>query len=259
MIKEIQPTEKQLTFADWIANTTGIPYPESHKYDMSAYIQTYAKLAYMKEYSNLPIEVISWLSDNLNDKQGLYAFLCNGKVVYIGKSTNLGNRIASSYQERCWKCEIDEIRYYLMNNEADMNISELVLINKYKPLLNTDCNCHDTSTLYKTDIEVIDFSIVPFSEIAGDLIFNKWWSDERNTRKLLGLPTSKPLIYYPYPYIKNHIKNVIGFRIVDKYMPSSSYSLEVKLENGEIKRILAAHFLEMQSSSFVKNMEQAAQ
>ncbi|EOA07600.1 Excinuclease ABC, C subunit [Mycoplasma yeatsii 13926] len=85
----------------------------------------------------------------LPNKAGCYLYLNNSKqVIYVGKAKNLKKRV-SSYFNRAHNIkttrlvrEIDDINYFVVNNEKESLILEENLIKKYRPkyniLLNDD-------------------------------------------------------------------------------------------------------------------------
>lgn len=76
----------------------------------------------------------------------------NDELVYIGKSKNLINRIASSIQEK----KATKYRYALLESDADMNIYEIYYISKYKPKLNIDCVPQKNLTVTLPNIQLCD-------------------------------------------------------------------------------------------------------
>jgi hypothetical protein len=105
-----------------------------------------------------PLECREFMYENLYGVHGVYAFVDNkGSIVYIGKSVNLAQRIPSSYRERSTSSDIRSIFYYADNNIANVNVLEIVMISKYKPKLNSDCNTLDNFTLFDCDIDISNF------------------------------------------------------------------------------------------------------
>ena len=75
---------------------------------------------------------------------------------------------------------------------------------------------------------------------------------EKEIRKVLGLPLTKPLVYYP-DKTKNETVSVVSFTIIKEYV--SMWSLKLNLENGDTVRILSRYFAEMQSPTFIRDMQ----
>lgn len=71
----------------------------------------------------------------------LYNF--EGEIIYIGKSYNLGSRIASSLKERR-ACGFD---YAVIDNKADTDIYEIYYIAKIQPILNKTSNTGERPTI----------------------------------------------------------------------------------------------------------------
>lgn len=83
----------------------------------------------------------------LCDEHGIYFLYDENKtLVYIGKGTHLGKRMASSSKER----KASYVRYLICNSLADMHVIELYLINKVKPKFNSDSKSDDKLT-FKID------------------------------------------------------------------------------------------------------------
>lgn len=177
-----EPTDKQVTYATAIAKSLGIKLPTV--YSMSSYSDfikdhkdeyrrsSLKKRIYKEEsYSFLPERkfgddmgeyVSEWLVQNLFDCKGIYAFLDGDEILYIGKSKNLADRIPSSYKERSGCGRINRIMYYITKTDSDTNILEIVLISENNPVLNKESNSHDESTLFKSNLSVLnDFSEIP--------------------------------------------------------------------------------------------------
>ena len=81
--------------------------------------------------------------------------------------------------------------------------------------------------------------------------------DTKELRKQLELPVTKKLRFMRKIDGKYNEIGVIGFKIVDTYMPSGTHSLEVILADESRERILAPFFAHMQKPSFIDDMEKA--
>lgn len=87
------------------------------------------------------------LTDKLCDLVGIsgvyriYNF--DGQIIYIGKSYNLGSRIATSLKERKG-CGFD---YTVIDNKADTDIYEIYYISKLQPVLNGTSNTGEKPTV----------------------------------------------------------------------------------------------------------------
>ncbi len=83
---------------------------------------------------------------------GLYKYVCNGEVIYIGKSNyNIGKRIAHHRTEVRFKPYLsdDDLQIFTCNlpNKTETDLVEKALINQYKPILNISDNYPGFSTL----------------------------------------------------------------------------------------------------------------
>lgn len=82
---------------------------------------------------------------SVNKVQGIYMLLSCDEVVYIGKSTNINNRVNGHYRER--EKEFDAVHAYSVPSDADMHVLEIYLINEYKPKYNKDSVGSSTLTI----------------------------------------------------------------------------------------------------------------
>ena len=117
---------------------------------------------YSKEFE----EITSFLY--AKQSSGVYMFLFEDRIYYIGQSINIGSRIVSSYQERFCinkkeffdgksKPFTDRIymRFLEVENKSDLLILESYLIAIHKPILNKSGNFEDKTTI---TIDIPDFS-----------------------------------------------------------------------------------------------------
>lgn len=106
-------------------------------------------------------------------------------------------------------------------------------------------------------------------EIKVSIEYGKWYcadklsqnSEEKNLRKLLGLPITKSLVYYPrtYPSDRNKLwrEKIIKYRICEIFEISDFWAtLEIETEKGKIVKIHSDFLEHMQKSTFVKDMEE---
>ena len=78
----------------------------------------------------------------------LYKYVYNDEIIYIGKTnSNLRQRIHSHANEEKFQPYINEAQIYIMElaNCTEVNGLELLLINKYRPILNY-ADKHDKTT-----------------------------------------------------------------------------------------------------------------
>ncbi|MBR1889713.1 MAG: excinuclease ABC subunit C [Alloprevotella sp.] len=89
-------------------------------------------------------EYLSGIVQNLPDKPGCYQYLDDrGKVIYVGKAKNLRRRVSSYFYnpKQTFKTQflvpkIRDIRYVVVETEADALLLENKLIKNYKPHYN---------------------------------------------------------------------------------------------------------------------------
>ena len=82
----------------------------------------------------------------MNTRYFIYKYVKDGEVIYLGKTKRaLNKRINEHKKDLPDGCDI---YYFECESESDMNIAELFLIDKYKPLYNKDCNSSETQTSY---------------------------------------------------------------------------------------------------------------
>ncbi len=92
-------------------------------------------------------------------------------LVYIGRTKQpLNNRLRGHFFKKPMMRELDinqvaRVEYAEFNTEADMNVMEVILINRYKPGLNKDDKANDELT--------IPFPAVPFYKYDCHN-FEKW-------------------------------------------------------------------------------------
>ena len=125
------------------------------------------------EYSkDFPTESMLFLCDNLYKVHGIYAFIGeDNTILYIGKSIDLSQRITSSYRERKNSAKITRVMFYAVNNIADTNILEILLIAENNPVLNEDCKTEDSPELFHSGIDILrDFSEIPLNNSEKEVM-----------------------------------------------------------------------------------------
>lgn len=109
--------------------------------DNNKYALEELKKKYKNKYS---VMQFSWESvkDILSNASGLYAlYNWKNELIYIGKSRNLFKRIPSSIKDRGHQGQlVVGAKYFIIDNAADLDILELLYIQKYNPPCNIDCN-----------------------------------------------------------------------------------------------------------------------
>lgn len=97
----------------------------------------------IKVVSNLTILDID-LMENLLGKSGVYMLHDDSmEIKYIGRSTDLGNRILSSLCER----KLKTMSYCITKTKSDAMVYEMYYINKIKPEYNLDGKHEDELTI----------------------------------------------------------------------------------------------------------------
>ena len=89
----------------------------------------------------------------LRNASGVYLLYGNNGLepAYVGKSTQLGRRIDTSCQTK----EVFSFKVILLDNKSDMDILEVYLIAKWKPIYNKDCKRDYSPTIDLGVIETI--------------------------------------------------------------------------------------------------------
>ena len=97
-----------------------------------------------KEEKTKREEHIKEIVSNLPDSPGCYQYLNeSGVIIYVGKAKNLKRRVSSyfnkeqqSLKTRLLVSKIADIRYIVVNSEADALLLENNLIKRHKPRYN---------------------------------------------------------------------------------------------------------------------------
>lgn len=171
---------RQIDFANTISDVCniGVYFDKNSTHEeVSIFIQkyrdVYSQVAWrnsicgqaVAEYDNdIPMKSMLFICDNLYKKHGLYAFIGEDeKVLYIGKSYDISQRIPTSYKERKNRKNIRKIMYYTNDNMADVNVLEILLIEEYAPILNTDCKTDEKPSMFHSGIDILkDFKEIPY-------------------------------------------------------------------------------------------------
>lgn len=173
------PSRKQKDYAYAIADALKIKRPKGDAYDFYKFIannKEKSKSKFKAQSHDLDVETAFMYIpamkqeefrskfECLSGKHGIYAFLGeNDELYYIGKSNNLFSRIPTSYNERRKSAPIKTIAYYEVDNMADVNILEIVLISENKPMLNGESNSEEYPTMFHSNIDIAkDFKRLPY-------------------------------------------------------------------------------------------------
>jgi len=89
---------------------------------------------YFQEETSNSVEEL--LFNNNTIKRGIYFLYKDDKIIYIGKSTNLGKRLYNHKVQNLK--DFDIIKVYTFKSNADIHYLEPYLINYYKPLYNKE-------------------------------------------------------------------------------------------------------------------------
>lgn len=170
-------TENQLAYACVIADKLGIDRPANDFVECMRFISEYKPLfeqvcreeneknkytsekdifGYRTFSEYFGVDLTEIVSEDLNALYGVYCFLEDDDILYIGKSYNLGRRILSSFRERIAQAPINRVMYRSFETKADTNIMELLLIAENKPRLNADCNVDDLPMLFDSKIDILE-------------------------------------------------------------------------------------------------------
>jgi len=96
----------------------------------------------------------------VKNKKGVYLFYVGTQLAYIGKSSNLINRLQRHLNfelkknsiTESWKTEISKIEYYFCNSLVDCELLETYLISVLKPKYNIDKVYPDTLSLIVSNL-----------------------------------------------------------------------------------------------------------
>lgn len=171
-------TERQIEFAKVIAEKLNIQTPKNDFDECREFISKYKPIFDKKNNFSEELKDTSAFRDFINDfgtpgmkyleekltkKPGVYVFIgIRKKVLYIGKSYDLSQRIPASYGERISKAKIKKIMYYITPTKADCNILEMALIAENKPSLNKDGISKDYPIMFKSNLIIErDFKEIP--------------------------------------------------------------------------------------------------
>jgi hypothetical protein len=94
------------------------------------------------------------LTKSLGKFCGIYFLFCCGRLVYIGESTELGDRVIDSIAERTSSvCHIDSFAYYPAPTSSNRKVAERVLIAEHQPELNDAFRNDNSITLFRSQID----------------------------------------------------------------------------------------------------------
>ncbi len=156
----MEATDKMIEYAKAIAKKLDIEEPDFSNFENTSFFLSCFAPRYKAEmisYSSAFPAYKEWnFSENflyyLSTKMGLYGlffFWENDKIVYVGKSKNLGKQTYASLLVKLEQTSITHVSCLTTDIEADMHIMEAIVVTEIKPKLNTNYNCLDCSTSFK--------------------------------------------------------------------------------------------------------------
>ena len=147
LLKEAQKCNTRTEFA---TNSHGA-YLAAHRLGLLDNICTHMEL---HNTTNFMFDVDTML-------KGVYLLYQENTLIYIGKSnTCIRGRLVTHSKDK----QFDKIDILLLENEADVDVLELYLINKYNPPLNKDSNSGSTLTLKLLDEESLMAKIKTYTK-----------------------------------------------------------------------------------------------
>ena len=90
------------------------------------------------------------VSKKIHNKLGIYILYNDKKIIYIGKSNSIKNRLYQHKKDKFF----NDVTCIYFKNEADVNLYEPYLINKYKPIYNRDFVLECENNIKLPDIEI---------------------------------------------------------------------------------------------------------
>ena len=163
------PTEKMSDYAIAIAEGLGLDLPDLYDFgSVYRFIREYSDKYKNRFKEQEFISNIQQLETSINKKfsktfvkglerikentAGLYFFFADHELLYIGKSTNIRERIISSLRERySVRKDLNMVFGFSIPNLADLQIAEPYLICKLKPTLNIQFNVSDYPVYFKSE------------------------------------------------------------------------------------------------------------
>lgn len=99
---------------------------------------------------------------NVSEKYYVYRFLSKNSIIYVGRSTNVHNRMKQHFGGKGHLPKqvydlVNKIEYCVLDSEISMIIAELFFINKWKPIYNT-------ADIYRGEIYLQEFEDLEWIE-----------------------------------------------------------------------------------------------
>lgn len=200
--------------------------------------------------------------NQMPNSPGIYKFISNGNIVYIGKSKKLKTRVSSYFRKNHERKKIyimmknvDDIEYELTDTHLEARLLEFRLIRKYLPIYNSQFKIKKTQWYLDFDSKkVIDIS--PISGI-GPFIGQRFLRNFiKNIEHLFPISITNNEIKYNY--------NIITKRLNEKEKYNTSTILaeiftnilffEKFIKKLEISMNEYAKRLEFEKALFFKNL-----
>ena len=175
------PTEKMIAYAIAIADTLNIDKPDLYDFEsVSRFIGIYSPSyrQYVKQKSfyrdlaafrqvstkELSAAFLDKIGNAYQGVPGLYFFFSDMELVYVGKSTNLSERVLASFREKyIFRQDINMVGVMQIQNMADLQMAEPYFISKLKPPMNKEFNVKDYPELFQSnELDAAYGSMVPF-------------------------------------------------------------------------------------------------
>lgn len=95
---------------------------------------------------------VNFLSQVIDNVSGVYRLYKNDRIVYVGKSINIKNRVKDHRRDK----DFDSFDFSIINNESNKNIYEIYYIDKHKPIYNKECIENSISDIELEDLIFIE-------------------------------------------------------------------------------------------------------
>lgn len=164
---KIPCTDKMKAYAEAISTQLDIKSPDYNDFEATSKFIGKHKEEYLKSFNcewykeiikrNKKFkyeEQLTYIASRIANAWGCYVLWHNDEIVYVGKSTNLADRIVTSTLERNEQEKITGITILKTETVADMHILEPFLITNLKPRLNKEFMCEDTPKIFDSTVNI---------------------------------------------------------------------------------------------------------
>ena len=175
-----------------------------------------------------------------------------GNLFYIGKTTNLPNRMSAHFsttmiEKEPWKelIDLNNIKLYKCATRTDLDIYETYFISKFKPLYNRDKLFYDLPTFELPELEPTIYIYSSYKRTSKEL----GMKFEESIAKLKEIYTSEKvenlnniqLILTRYPWLKPLILNIDyekSFELCEqeKFNITNIKRKSISLQNSEVSK-----------------------